>query len=321
MMLRNLITTLALSAAPLAAAADAGAAFELAESHRLGTAADASASEALRLYGVAAEAGNAMAMLRQGEILLAGAAGVGKDTHRGEFLIQAAAEAGEPAAWRKLGEISEAAGNAADATPDRERHFAEARRLHLRAAEAGDLEGQLAIALLLESGKGGAKDGAAALRWLREAARGGLAAAMDEIGQRYQKGRGVEQDTMAALGWFLGAAERGSASAMTRLGLCYAEGTGVPQNFDNAGSWYAKACRQNYPPARFLIAGLFEHGHGTEEKPVLAFVNYSLAADGGFQPAVEARDALKAKLTADQLAEAEKSYREIISQSSAKPSP
>ncbi len=128
---------------------------------------------------------------------------------------------------------------------------------------------------------------------------------LTELGVRYQDGMDVVASAATALGWFLLGAEHGSAPAMTNLGLCYEKAIGVPRNFDQAGSWYSRASKEGYGPAQFLLAQLFEHGRGTEKNPVFAFVNYSRAAASGLPSAIEARDALREKLTPAQIAEAE----------------
>ena len=57
---------------------------------------------------------------------------------------------------------------------------------------------------------------------------------------------------------------------------------------------------------QFCLARLFEEGHGTKQNLAFAYVNYFRAAAGGVTAAVEKRDAIKAKLSADEMKEAEK---------------
>jgi TPR repeat protein len=285
---------------------NADAAFGLAEFYLVGTGVEASVQNALEWYAKAEEAGSARAIFRQGEIYLRGLPGVERDEDRGRFLLRNAAEAGVPEAWSLLGELAEAEAHAADAEPERAQLFSQARDHYRKGAEAGSIQGQRAFALLLDRGLGGPQDQLAATDWLKKAARGGLAAAMNDLGLRYQGGTGVEADPVTALGWFLAAAERGSLPGMTNLGLCYANGVGVPVNFDRAGSWYAMASERGYAPAQLLLGQVFEKGQGIEQNLVYAFVNYENAARQGLEPAIKARDALKERLTADQLSAAAK---------------
>jgi TPR repeat protein len=277
----------------------------LAEQHLSGKIPNASVERAMELLEEAAALGEPRALLRQGEIYLQGINGMEPNPDRALFLFQSAAESGLTAAITRLGAISESKGHAADAKPERQAHFAEAREYYQKAADAGDTQAQIALSTLLGNGDGGDADAIQSLAWLEKAANGGHAIAMNELGRRYQRGEGVKASPVTALGWFLASAERGSTEAMTNLGICYSRGVVVPRNYDQAGNWFAKAAKENFPIAQYYLGELFEKGLGIEAKPVFAYVNYVRAASGGYAPAVEARDKLKSSLNPDQMAEAE----------------
>jgi TPR repeat protein len=87
--------------------------------------------------------------------------------------------------------------------------LAEAERTHVLAADTGEPESQLEVALMLLE----ADQTERARPWLIEAARGGLPDAMCHLGQCLVSGTGVATDLDAAKTWLRGAAERGHALA------------------------------------------------------------------------------------------------------------
>ena len=115
---------------------------------------------------------------------------------------------------------------------------------------------------------------------------------------------GVGADPIAAIGWFVVAAQRGQPAARVNLGNCYEVGKGVLQDLELAASYYSAAAKQNFGPAQFLMAQLFEQGKGTKANPVQAYFQYSRAAANSIDGAARKVDELKATLTPDQLKEA-----------------
>ncbi|HIC81547.1 MAG TPA: sel1 repeat family protein [Kiloniellaceae bacterium] len=84
-------------------------------------------------------------------------------------------------------------------------------------AEAGDLQAQVALAGILETGGTGlARDLPAAARWYRRAAVRGDAVAQMNLGQMYTQGWGLAQDRVQALAWFSLAADQGRQWAAER---------------------------------------------------------------------------------------------------------
>ena len=73
-----------------------------------------------------------------------------------------------------------------------------------------------------------------------------------------------------------------------------------------AGSHYAAAAKQNFGPAQYLLAQLFEQGKGAKANPVYAYVNYTRAATNGIEAATRKVVEIKEQLTPEQLAEAAK---------------
>jgi TPR repeat protein len=263
-----------------------------------GRGAPQSHSAAAKHYHEAMEKGDADATGAYGRYLVSGAGGVTKDGARGLFLIRKAAEAGSVRAMTVMADFAER-GVAQDADPRTAVFW------YQRAAAEKDPLGYLGMAQLYDRGAAGLpKDEGRATILILEAARLGEPLAMNEMGVRYQAGRGVARDNVAAVGWFSMAAQHDLAAAHVNLGNCYETGNGCLRDYDRAGSSYAAAAKQGHPVGQFMLGALFERGLGTEPKPVFAFVNYSRAAAGGYKNAEAKRDALKATLTAEQLAEA-----------------
>jgi hypothetical protein len=189
----------------------------------------------------------------------------------------------------------------------REKNAEEAAFWFQKAAVSGHAAALRGLASLHDAGIGGLpRDPRRASLLLREAGRLGDALAMNELGLRYQSGTGVPADETAALGWFLRGAQYGSAAAMVNLGICYGNAAGCARDYDLAGRHFAAAAKLGHPIGQFCLAELFAAGRGTAPNPVFAYVNFERAARGGHEPAIARRDAIRATLSTEQLAEAER---------------
>jgi hypothetical protein len=156
-----------------------------------------------------------------------------------------------------------------------------------------------------------------ALRLARPLADEGDARAQYLLGVIYQDGRGTPRDGLEALKWFRLAAAQGDADAQFSLGLTYAEGRGVPKDDAEAAEWYRLAADQGYAQAQYNLGVLYATGEGLPQDNVAAHMWFNLAA-ASFPPsdtrnrnaAVQSRELVGAKLTREQLAEAQKLARE-----------
>jgi TPR repeat protein len=106
--------------------------------------------------------------------------------------------------------------------------------------------------------------------------------------------------------WFRKAAEKGSEWGQFNLGLRYALGQGVPQDFAEAAKWLQRGAAQGHAEAAFYLGQLQEQGQGMPADPVEAHKWYHLAASHGLRQAQTAKDQLQKRLTAGQLAEAQR---------------
>jgi uncharacterized protein len=178
------------------------------------------------------------------------------------------------------------------------------------------------------------QDYAAAIRLCRPLAEQGDAKAQSALGSMYELGHGVPHDFVASAKWYRKAAEQGYARAQSALGFIYLQsalgfryftGAGVQKDYAEAVQWYRKAAEQGDSFGQGQLGSMYELGHGVPQDYVLAHMWYNLAAAPsradpddyvGLDPTVvaetnaEMRDEVAAKMTPDQIAEAQRLARE-----------
>src|SRR5438132_432724 len=104
-------------------------------------------------------------------------------------------------------------------------------------------------------------------------------------------------------------AEKGDADAQYSLGLLYAKGQGVGQSYSKAVHWYRQAAEQGDADAQISLGLLLAKGEGVPQDYVKGHVWLSLSAAQGNKDAAEARDLVAKKMSAPQIAEAQKLAR------------
>jgi TPR repeat protein len=155
-------------------------------------------------------------------------------------------------------------------------------------------------------------DFATALREWRPLAQQGNVGAQFNLGMMYRNGSGVPQDYTLAVKWYRKAAEQGDAQAQFNLGVMYENGYGVPQDYAQAVEWYRKAAEQGYASAQFNLALSYYKGEGVIQDNVYAHMWVNIAASLGYERGPKARDIIAEKMTAEQIAEAQKLARECV---------
>ena len=93
----------------------------------------------------------------------------------------------------------------------------------------------------------------------------------------------------------------------------YYLGWGVPRNLVEAARWRRKAADQGYAEAQVWLGKNYRDGEGVPRNYVLAYMWYSLAAASPIGIGYDApgsRDRLAARMTPDQIAEAQRLARE-----------
>jgi hypothetical protein len=128
----------------------------------------------------------------------------------------------------------------------------------------------------------------------------------------YQKG-----DYETALRLLRPLAASGDARAQFNLGVMYSEGQGVPQDDAEAGRWYRLSAEQGYAQAQYNLGLWYARGEGGSHDDVQAHMWFNLAA-ARFPPsdilsrsaAIKNRDMLASRMTADQIAQAQRLARD-----------
>ena len=182
----------------------------------------------------------------------------------------------------------------------------EARR---HAAEQGDADAQFTLVQVRQ-------DDAEAVRWYRLAAEQGHATAQTNLGFRYDNGRGVPEDDAEAVRWYRLAAEQGNANAQFILGVMYdssPSGSGTVRAYRRTTRtvrWYRLAAEQGYAEAQFNLGVMYADGRGMPQDYVSAHMWFNLAAATGDEDARKGRDIVAARMTREQIAEAQARARE-----------
>ena len=171
-------------------------------------------------------------------------------------------------------------------TPVRKDH-AEAVRLYMPCADAGDHVAQETIGYMFLMGKGVEKDSALAIRLLTAAADGGLSRAAYRIAYMYDTGQCyVDQDLEKAVSWYKRAAEMGNADAAYQLsGILFMKDT---KWFDmKTGQKYLQqAADGGCPDGEHQMGLMYAYGaNGFKRDPEKATKYLVAAAEHGVQQA------------------------------------
>jgi TPR repeat protein/chromosome segregation ATPase len=249
--------------------------------------------EALRSRAVK---GDADAQNRLGNLYISGAPGVSADATQALNWFQQAASRGFAPAQYNLGLAYELGRGVA---VDERQAF----KYYLMAAEQGFVAAQFNVGNMYTEGRGVAQDYFEANLWFKQAADSGLPEAQFTLGLAYELGRGMKKDEAQAARWYRQAADRGYARAQYNLGLLYEDGRGVAKDPAAAATFYRASAQQGFAPAQVNYGlALTEGRAGAAPDPVQGFVWLSRAVQNGAKP--QARDALAAELTVEQLAAA-----------------
>lgn len=129
----------------------------------------------------------------------------------------------------------------------------------------------------------------------------------------YWMGEDWRSDDAKGLAWFRRAAEQGSARAQVLVGRMYASGEGTAKDESEAAKWYRLAADQGSNAAQIYLAVLYEYGRGVPVDLVEAYKWFDLAArsfKGKVNDAARHRDDIAGKLTAEELAQAQRLIEE-----------
>ena len=100
--------------------------------------------------------------------------------------------------------------------------------------------------------------------------------------------------------------DAGDTTGQLNLDVMYARGSGVPKDYAEAVKWYRMAAEQGHAKAQNILGVKCDNGDSVPEDDVRAHAWYNLAAEQGYERAVKARKRLRERMTAKQIAQAEK---------------
>ena len=106
--------------------------------------------------------------------------------------------------------------------------------------------------------------------------------------------------------WITRSAEQGYLRAQTELARMYRTGDHVQEDLAKAVEWYRKAAEAGDVGAQLFVADAYAYGHGVEADRIEAYMWYEIALEYWGSLAVRARDLVAEKMTADEVAEAER---------------
>ena len=94
----------------------------------------------------------------------------------------------------------------------------------------------------------------------------------------------------------------------------YADGEGSPQDYAERAKWLRKVADQGVADAQYHLGITYDRGDGVPQNYAEAYVWFSIAAANGQANAKQVLPRLKAKLTPDQFAAAQKRATQIFKQ-------
>jgi len=153
-------------------------------------------------------------------------------------------------------------------------------------------------------------DYATAMKLYQSAAAGGVSYAMYNLGVMYFDGKGVDRSYINAMKWYRQSAEKGYHLAQYAMGTMYEQAQGVKKDIVEAVKWYTMAADQGMMQAQQSLGVIYTTGEvGVPMDLVKAHLYFNLASKEN-SSAGSRRDRLKPKMTPDQLAQAEKLFKE-----------
>lgn len=197
--------------------------------------------------------------------------------------------------------------------------------------EKSKAEARYKLGMLYKNGNGVTKDYALAGKEFATAANIGAGhnKARYEMGMLYLKGDGVGQDFTTAAGYFQKASfyneaaeQSGDPEAQFALSKLYGMGKGVVQSDADAVKYLRMAARDDHTKAQFGMGVMYATGKGVPQSMEIAYLWIARAAEGdasfrrfsattqtiiaktnGVAEAVEARDTIRIRMTAEQIAQ------------------
>ncbi|MEJ0064721.1 MAG: peptidoglycan-binding protein [Caulobacteraceae bacterium] len=147
---------------------------------------------------------------------------------------------------------------------------------------------------------------------VRKLADGGYAPAQFYLAELIQDGKaGLKKDATESRRWLERAAEGGDRTAMHNLALDLHEGVGGARNAAQAAEWFRRAAELGLLDSQFNLAAIYEHGDGVSVNPAEAYKWYLIAGRSGDGEAKAGALRVRAGLTPDARAVAERAAVEF----------
>jgi len=156
-------------------------------------------------------------------------------------------------------------------------------------------------------GEGVPRSSEQAVRFWRAGAEFGSTIAQGALAQALMSGDGASRDPEEAVRWARLGAEKNNAAAQNVLALAYLKGEGgVARSVVEFLRWTRRAANQGNRPSMESLAVSYQLGTGVTQDFVQAHMWANLAAARGSARALKLREELAAKMTPEQVAEAQK---------------
>ena len=174
---------------------------------------------------------------------------------------------------------------------------AQAANWYRKAADQGNSEAMFRLARIISRGAPGVeKNPEFAAKLYDAAARQGHVEAQNWLGYSYEHGLGIQQSDASAVEWYTKAANAGFAAAQSNLGLMYLSGKGVPRDYGKAFALFEQAAKNGDAWGANNLGGLYEMGWGVEQDKQKALTYYNQAAETGNKAGSENLKRLSAAL-------------------------
>ncbi len=118
--------------------------------------------------------------------------------------------------------------------------------------------------------------------------------------------KSISSDPSEVYRWARAAAEHGVVAAMTRLGMLYHNAIGVDRDPAAAVHWWRRAAERDDADAQAMLGAAYHLGSGAPADQSLALVYLLRGQAGGSVLAVRFLEAVRAKLSPEAIADAER---------------
>lgn len=211
-----------------------------------------------------------------------------EDVQSGLMDMRFKAECGDLSACRKIFPLYDTGKDGEGNRGPAKKNHAEAIRLYMPCAEAGDADAQNTIGYMYLMGKGVPKDRALALRLLEDAWKNGCAQAAQRIAYMYDSGQDFnDPDLDNAVKWYTRAADMGYADAEFALaGIMFIQDSPY-YNPARAAKLLIKAADKGQHEAEQEAGMMYAYGsNGVRRDPDKAAKYLEAACEGGVQQAM-----------------------------------